>query len=255
MSVITKVLTAALYRIGATDLLVKMQGKIHEAVLQAQQIADQTVQEAQAIADTFTIRNVGIQENVEEIVKAFGTASDFEDGNQHYEFAGYDEDAETLAYMWTGDDNYTYRTAKRTPEVGDTIYENDSTDTGNTVTSVGFPSQLTVTQQWPGDPVSSQPVDTNVQQISCADGESYNFVEEQSSPSVEGFPFRWVRHVSGSIYMSVYTANRNPSVGDTAKYSAAIDPTTVTVADRPSVGTQHTVYDNIMYIGGEEVTV
>lgn len=41
MSVITKVLTAALYRIGATDLLVKMQGKIHEAVLQSQQIANE----------------------------------------------------------------------------------------------------------------------------------------------------------------------------------------------------------------------
>ena len=145
MSVISKVLTAALYRIGATDLAVKMQCKIHEAVLQAQQIAD-----------TFTIRNVGTQDNVEEIVKSFGTASDFEDGSQHYEFAGYDEDAETLAYMWTGEDNYTYRTAKRTPEVGDTIYENDGTDTGNTVTSVGFPTQLTVTQQWPGDSSSAQ---------------------------------------------------------------------------------------------------
>ena len=254
MSVISKVLTAALYRIGQTDLLVKMQGKIHEAVLQAQQIANQTVQEAQDIADTFTIRNVGSQENVDEIVTAFGTAVGFEDGSQHYEFAEYEEEA-TLAYLWTGEDNYTYRTAKRTPEVGDTIYENDGTDTGNTVTSVDFPTQLTVTQQWPGDPASSQPVDTNVQQISCADGESYNFVEEQSSPSVEGFPFQWKRHVKGMIYMAVYTANRNPSVGDTAKYNAAIDPTTVTVADRPSVGTQHTVYDNIMYIGGTEVTV
>ena len=231
----------------AADLIVRIKAAITAAILEP-------VQEAQAIADSFTIRNVGTQENVEEIVKAFGTASDFEDGSQHYEFDEYEEGA-TLAYKWTGEDNNTYRTAKRTPEVGDTIYENDGTDTGNTVTSVGFPSQLTVTQQWPGDPVSSQPVDTNVQQISCADGESYNFVEEQSSPSVEGFPFQWQRHVSGSIYMSVYTANRNPSVGDTAKYNAAIDPTTVTVADRPSVGTQHTVYDNIMYIGGEEVTV
>ena len=60
MSVISKVLTAALYRIGQTDLALKMQGKIHEAVLQAQQIAD-----------TFTIRNVGTQDNVEGIVKAF----------------------------------------------------------------------------------------------------------------------------------------------------------------------------------------
>ena len=60
MSVISKVLTAALYRIGQTDLALKMQGKIHEAVLQAQQIAD-----------SFTIRNVGTQDNVEGIVNAF----------------------------------------------------------------------------------------------------------------------------------------------------------------------------------------
>ena len=157
MSVISKVLTAALYRIGQTDLLVKMQGKIHEAVLQAQQIANQTVQEAQAIADTFTIRNVGTQENVEEIVKAFGTAGGFDDGSQHYEFDEYEEGA-TLAYKWTGEDNNTYRTAKRTPEVGDAIYENDGTDTGNTVTSIDLPTQVTVTQLWPGDSVATQHV-------------------------------------------------------------------------------------------------
>ena len=60
MSVISKVLTAALYRIGQTDFALKMQGKIHEAVLQAQQIAD-----------TFTIRNIGSQDNVEAAVNYF----------------------------------------------------------------------------------------------------------------------------------------------------------------------------------------
>ena len=67
----SKVLTADLYRIGQTDLLVKEQGKIHEAVLQAQQIADQTVQEAQDIADSFTIRRIGSQDNVEASVNYF----------------------------------------------------------------------------------------------------------------------------------------------------------------------------------------
>ena len=71
MSVISKVLTAALYRIGQTDLALKMQGKIHEAVMQAQQIADQTVQEAQGIADSFTIRRIGSQDNVEASVNYF----------------------------------------------------------------------------------------------------------------------------------------------------------------------------------------
>ena len=60
MSVISKVLTAALYRIGQTDLALKMQGKITEAVLQAQQIAD-----------SFTIRRIGSQDNVEASVNYF----------------------------------------------------------------------------------------------------------------------------------------------------------------------------------------
>lgn len=56
----SKVLTADLYRIGQTDLALKMQGKIHEAVLQSQQIAD-----------SFTIRRIGSQDNVEASVNYF----------------------------------------------------------------------------------------------------------------------------------------------------------------------------------------
>ncbi len=82
MSVISKVLTAALYRIGQTDLALKMQGKIHEAVLQAQQIAD-----------TFTIRNVGTQDNVEGIVSAF--ARDPETGET--------EHMRIVEQQWPGD--------------------------------------------------------------------------------------------------------------------------------------------------------
>ena len=82
MSVISKVLTAALYRIGQTDLALKMQGKIHEAVLQAQQIAD-----------TFTIRNVGTQDNVEGIVNAF--ARDPETGET--------EHMRIVEQQWPGD--------------------------------------------------------------------------------------------------------------------------------------------------------
>ena len=104
MSVISKVLTAALYRIGATDLAVKMQVKIHEAVLQATSVAnqtiaqatslaDQTVQEAQGIADTFTIRNVGTQDNVEGIVNAF--ARDPETGET--------EHMRIVEQQWPGD--------------------------------------------------------------------------------------------------------------------------------------------------------
>ena len=82
MSVISKVLTAALYRIGQTDLALKMQGKIHEAVLQAQQIAD-----------SFTIRNVGTQDNVGGIVNAF--ARDPETGET--------EHMRIVEQQWPGD--------------------------------------------------------------------------------------------------------------------------------------------------------
>ena len=82
MSVISKVLTAALYRIGQTDLALKMQGKIHEAVLQAQQIAD-----------TFTIRNVGTQDNVEGIVNAFAREPE----------TGETEHMRIVEQQWPGD--------------------------------------------------------------------------------------------------------------------------------------------------------
>ena len=52
MSVITKVLTAALYRIGQADMLAKMQGKIHEAVLQATSVANQMLNTVMAYLRT-----------------------------------------------------------------------------------------------------------------------------------------------------------------------------------------------------------
>ncbi len=93
MSVISKVLTAALYRIGQTDFALKMQGKIHEAVLQATSVANQTIEQAQDIADSFTIRNVGTQDNVEGIVKAF--ARDPETGET--------EHMRIVEQQWPGD--------------------------------------------------------------------------------------------------------------------------------------------------------
>ena len=96
MSVISKVLTAALYRIGQTDLALKMQGKIHEAVLQAQQIAD-----------TFTIRNVGTQDNVEGIVNAF--ARDPETGEtEHMRIVEQQWPGDSAAAQHTGYDSIMY---------------------------------------------------------------------------------------------------------------------------------------------------
>ena len=96
MSVISKVLTAALYRIGQTDLALKMQGEIHEAVLQAQQIAD-----------TFTIRNVGTQDNVEGIVNAF--ARDPETGEtEHMRIVEQQWPGDSAAAQHTVYDNIMY---------------------------------------------------------------------------------------------------------------------------------------------------
>ena len=48
----SKVLTADLYRIGQTDMMVKEQGKIHEAVLQAISVANQMLNTVMAYLRT-----------------------------------------------------------------------------------------------------------------------------------------------------------------------------------------------------------
>ena len=71
MNEIQKIFSNALFRVMATWFGFYIQDKTLEVVQQAQQIADQTIAQAQGIADSFTIRNVGTQDNVEGIVNAF----------------------------------------------------------------------------------------------------------------------------------------------------------------------------------------
>ena len=64
MNEIQKIFSNALFRVMATWFGFYIQDKVAASILEP-------VQQAQQIADTFTIRNVGTQDNVEGIVNAF----------------------------------------------------------------------------------------------------------------------------------------------------------------------------------------
>lgn len=70
-----KILNNYLFRVMSTWFAQYVQLKTQEAIIvpvaQAQGIANQTIAQAQAIADSFSIINVGTLENVEEIVNLF----------------------------------------------------------------------------------------------------------------------------------------------------------------------------------------
>ena len=70
-SIIQKIFSNYLFRVMAAWFGVYIKDKILEPIHTAQQIADQTVQEAQDIADSFTIRRIGSQDNVEASVNYF----------------------------------------------------------------------------------------------------------------------------------------------------------------------------------------
>ena len=71
-----KIFNNYLFRVMSTWFAQYVQLKTLESVNTAQAIADQTVKQAQAIADSFTIINVGTQENVAAIVNAFAADPD-----------------------------------------------------------------------------------------------------------------------------------------------------------------------------------
>ena len=71
-----KIFNNYLFRVMSTWFAQYVQLKTLESVNTAQAIADQTVKQAQAIADSFSIINVGTQANVEAIVNAFAADPD-----------------------------------------------------------------------------------------------------------------------------------------------------------------------------------
>ena len=77
---IQKIFNNYLFRVMSTWFAQYVQLKTQEAIIapvaQAQGIANQTIAQAQAIADSFSIINVGTQANVEAIVNAFAADPD-----------------------------------------------------------------------------------------------------------------------------------------------------------------------------------
>lgn len=89
MNEIQKIFSNALFRVMATWFGFYIQDKTLEVVQQAQQIAD-----------TFTLRNVGTQDNVEGIVKAF--ARQPQEGETEHE--------RLVTQQWPGDEAATQHT-------------------------------------------------------------------------------------------------------------------------------------------------
>jgi poly(A) polymerase Pap1 len=89
-----------LFKVKATWLIEYINLKILEPIRQAQQIADQTIAQAQGIADSFTIRNVGTQDNVEGIVNAFARQPG----------TGETEHERLVTQQWPGDEAATQHT-------------------------------------------------------------------------------------------------------------------------------------------------
>lgn len=99
-NIIQKIFSSYLFRVMAAWFGVYIHDKITESVQEAQELAEQTIEQAQQIADTFTIRNVGSQDNVEGIVNAF--ARDPETGES--------EHMRIVEQQWPGDSAVDWHT-------------------------------------------------------------------------------------------------------------------------------------------------
>ena len=143
-----------LFKVKATWLIEYINLKILEPIQQAQQIAD-----------SFTIRNVGTQDNVEGIVNAFADENNYilvgRNGTRFVFLRDESEDPEeTYPYKWRKESDPeatdVYSTEDRIPNNDDYIYEDSSGDPYEGVRTMVMPTQLTVTQQWPGDEAATQ---------------------------------------------------------------------------------------------------
>ena len=93
MNEIQKIFSNALFRVMATWFGFYIQDKVAASILEP-------VQQAQQIADTFTIRNVGTQDNVEGIVNAFARQPG----------TGETEHERLVTQQWPGDEAATQHT-------------------------------------------------------------------------------------------------------------------------------------------------
>ena len=92
-SIIQKIFSNYLFRVMAAWFGVYIKEKVAASILEP-------VQEAQQIADTFTIRNVGSQDNVEGIVNAFARQPG----------TGETEHERLVTQQWPGDEAATQHT-------------------------------------------------------------------------------------------------------------------------------------------------
>ena len=134
----TKVFTNWLFRVMSAWFGVYIKEKILEPIHTAEQIAD-----------TFTIREVGSQDNVEAIVNFFAAAATMTDSDSTTRaYLGSDTDSSGKVHKWGTNESYV-RTADRNPAAGATIYASDgTTDTGKTVASLAYPTTGNITQDW-----------------------------------------------------------------------------------------------------------
>ena len=90
---IQKIFNNWLFRVMSTWFAQYVQAKTLESVQEAQGIANQTIAQAQAIANSFSIINVGTQDNVAAINDAFA--------------ADPDATSITVAQQWPGEEEAT----------------------------------------------------------------------------------------------------------------------------------------------------
>ena len=88
---VQKIFSNALFRVMSTWFAQYVQAKTQEAIIAP-------VKQAQAIADSFSIINVGTNENVAEIVKAFAASPDAQSLTVIQQWIGESEPTEHQVY-------------------------------------------------------------------------------------------------------------------------------------------------------------
>ena len=93
-----KIFNNYLFRVMSTWFAQYVQVKTLESVQQAQGIANQTIAQAQAIADSFSIINVGTADNVAQINDAFAADPDAASKTVTQQWPGESEPSQHIVY-------------------------------------------------------------------------------------------------------------------------------------------------------------
>jgi regulator of protease activity HflC (stomatin/prohibitin superfamily) len=93
-----KIFNNYLFRVMSTWFAQYVQAKTLESVQEAESIADHTVKQAQAIADSFSIINVGTADNVAQINDAFAADSTAASLTVTQQWPGESEPSQHIVY-------------------------------------------------------------------------------------------------------------------------------------------------------------